>query len=43
MGKIPKSFHKHYDAAGPAQVSLQEDNVLVQEEGGHLEHKGLRP
>lgn len=40
MGKIPKSFHKHYDGAGPAQVSLQEDAVLLQEEGGHLGTQG---
>lgn len=40
MGKIPKSFHKHDDVAGPAQVSLQEDAVLVQEEGGHLGTQG---
>lgn len=39
-GKIPKSFHKHYDVASPAQGPLGQDAALVVEQGGHLEAEG---
>lgn len=42
MGKIPKSFNKHYDTASPAQGSSGEDAALVREEGSS-EPGALRP